>query len=112
MKERRREREEEFHRKRTLTGDSGGSPILRRTATERLCRRGKSVENERSAPRILLIAEYNDQSWFIDDRLRQFCDVWNPHNCVDIETAQGQVMLAAWGRAAPSRSNNDRPLLL
>ena len=56
------------------------------------------MENERSAPRMLPIMEYNGQSWFMDERLGQFREVWNPHHYVDFDTEEGRRMLAAWGR--------------
>ena len=52
------------------------------------------MENERSVPQMLPMIEYNGQSWFIDDRLGQFRDVWNPGNYVDFDSEEGRRMLA------------------
>ena len=59
--------------------------------------------NERSAPRMLPIVEYNGQSWFIDDRLGQFRVVWNAHDYVDFGAGQQPAAVLAQGRQAPSR---------
>lgn len=52
------------------------------------------MENERSAPRMLPIVEYHGQSWFIDDRLGQFREGWNPHHYLDFDTEEGRRMPA------------------
>ena len=52
------------------------------------------MENKRSAPRRLPVVEYNGQSWFMDLRLAQFRDVWNPSHYVDFDTEEGRRMLA------------------
>jgi hypothetical protein len=43
---------------------------------------------------MLPIVEYDGRSWFMDARLGQFRDVWNPSHFVDFDTEEGRRMLA------------------
>lgn len=52
------------------------------------------MEQKTSLPRMLPIVEYDGRSWFMDARLGQFRDVWNPSHFVDFDTEEGRRMLA------------------
>jgi hypothetical protein len=54
------------------------------------------MEQQEQFPRMLPIVEFDCRSWFVDGRLRQFRDVWNPHDYVDFDSGQGKLILHAW----------------
>ncbi len=56
------------------------------------------MDAERTCPRMLPIMDCDGRSWFVDERLGQFREVWNPHHWVDFESDQGWRMLVIFVR--------------
>jgi len=54
------------------------------------------MEEEQAYPRMLPTIECDGRSWFVDERLGEFRDIWNPHRRVVFRSEQGLVMLAVY----------------
>jgi len=69
----------------------GEPPRRRQGRPEGIC-----MEEERTCPRMLPIIECDGRSWFVDERLGEFRDIWNPHRRVAFRSETGLVMLAVY----------------
>jgi len=47
-------------------------------------------------PRMLPMVECDGRSWFVDERLGEFRDIWNPHRRVTFDSDRGLLMLAVY----------------
>ena len=54
------------------------------------------MEEERTYLRMLPIIECDGRSWFVDERLGEFRDIWNPHRRVPFRSERGLVMLGVY----------------
>jgi len=54
------------------------------------------MNNEHTCPRMLPIVDVDGRSWFVDERLAEFHDVWNPDRRVALDTDRGLLMLAVY----------------
>ena len=52
------------------------------------------MKSQRAGPRALPVLEYDEQKWFIDERLGEFRDARNPSNRVGFDTEEGRRMQA------------------
>ena len=54
------------------------------------------MEEEQTCPRMLPIIECDGRSWFVDERLCEFRDIWNPDRRVPFRSERGLVMLGVY----------------
>ena len=52
------------------------------------------MEEEQTCPKMLPIIECDRRSRFVDERLCEFRDIWNPHRRVAFRSEKGLVMLS------------------